>query len=58
MSQSVLSVCGAARQTGVDRAIAVSMAEEGANVVMFLASSKSDYMTGQAINAAGGRQMN
>ena len=31
--------------------------EDIANVVMFLASSKSDYMTGQAINVTGGRQM-
>ena len=31
--------------------------EDAANVVAFLASSKADYMTGQAINISGGLQM-
>jgi len=31
--------------------------EDVANLVAFLASSQSDYMTGQAINISGGMEM-
>jgi NAD(P)-dependent dehydrogenase (short-subunit alcohol dehydrogenase family) len=31
--------------------------DDVANVVLFLASSQSDYMTGQAINVSGGQVM-
>ena len=35
----------------------IEKAEDVANVVGFLASSKSSYMTGQAINVTGGLVM-
>lgn len=42
---------------GIGKAIADLLFEGGANVVAFLASPFSSYMTGQAINVTGGMTM-
>lgn len=62
LEDKVAVVTGAGRRGGIGAAVARRLAQDGAHVVVgdicaFLASDQASFITGQAYNITGGREL-